>query len=276
MLSKRKPAATLVFAAVAGEEQGLYGSRHMASTYRNASVNVEGMLNNDIVGSSTGSRGESDPYTIRAFCEGVIGAQTGQRLPQGGENDTPARELGRFISEVAANKHTGMNISMIYRRDRFHRSGDHSSFLDQGYAAAVRFTEPNENFAHQHQNVRIEDGLQYGDLPDFVDFDYVARVAKVNMATLWSLGNSPGTVTNASIAPILSNDSKLSWTAVRSSGLKGYEVVWRPSIAPLWTHSIYVGNVTTVTLPLSKDNVIFGIRAIGTNGYKGPASIPFI
>ncbi|KAG7126199.1 zinc metalloprotease like protein [Verticillium longisporum] len=157
VLAKRKPAATIVFAAVAGEEQGLLGAQFMAQTFKNASVNVEGMLNVDLVGSSVGSRGEEEPNTVRLFCQGPplteTPAQASQRLSIGGENDSPARQLGRFITEVAANKFTDMRVAMIYRLDRFLRGGDHRPFLEAGYAA-VRFTEPNENFDHQHQDTR--------------------------------------------------------------------------------------------------------------------------
>jgi hypothetical protein len=278
VMAKRKPRATLVFAAVAGEEQGLYGSAFMAQSYRNASVNVEAMLNNDIVGSSIGSRGEKDPNTVRVFCQGPppteSASQVSTRLSIGGENDSPARELGRFIKEVASNNATGMQISMIYRLDRYLRGGDHRSFLEQGYAA-VRFTEPNENFDHQHQDLRVEDGKQYGDLPEFVDFDYVARVARVNLATMWSLASAPEGVRNTTVnSTLLSNDSQLRWLPVRSPDVKGYEIVWRPTDASLWTHSLYVGNVTTFTVPLTKDNVIFGVRSVGQNEYRSPATIP--
>lgn len=167
IMSKHKHAATIVFAAVAGEEQGLLGANFMAQTYKNASRNIEGVLNVDLVGSSTGSRGEREPNTVRMFCQGPplteSDSDTNTRLTIGGENDSPARNLGRFISEVATNKYTEMKIAMIYRLDRFLRGGDHRPFLEAGFSA-VRFTEPNEDFNHQHQDTRVENGIQYGDL----------------------------------------------------------------------------------------------------------------
>ncbi|KAF2502497.1 putative zinc metalloprotease [Lophium mytilinum] len=279
VMASKKPKATIIFGAVAGEEQGLYGSAFLAQTLKNASTNVEGMLNNDIVGSSTGDRKQKDPFTIRVFAQGPplteSTAKTAQRLTIGAENDSPARELARFSTEVAANNATGMDIAIVYRLDRYLRGGDHSSFLQQGYAA-VRYTEPNENFAHQHQDVRIEDGVQFGDLPEFVDYEYVARVARVNLATMWSLANAPGIVQNVTVnSTLLSNDSQFSWLSSNDTSLHGYEIVWRPTTAPLWTHMVPVGKVNTVTLPLSKDNVLFGVRAVGSNGYKSPAVIPF-
>jgi hypothetical protein len=278
IMATRKPKATMIFGAVAGEEQNLYGSGFLAQTLKNSSTNVEAMFTNDIIGSSTGDKGQNDPYTVRLFCQGPPLTESStvaaQRLTIGGENDSPARELGRFAVEVAANNATGMNIAIIYRLDRYLRGGDHSSFLQQGYAAA-RWTEPNENFAHQHQDVRVVNGTQYGDLPEFVDYEYVARVAKVNLATIWSLANAPGKVRNVTVdTTALDNNSRFSWVN-NDTDVAQYEVVWRPTDAPLWTHMLSVGNVKTASVPLSKDNVIFGIRAVGKNGYKSPASFPF-
>ncbi|KAF2456037.1 putative zinc metalloprotease [Lineolata rhizophorae] len=281
ILAPTHPKATLYFGAVAGEEQGLLGSNFMAETFANASVNVQAMFTNDIVGSSTGSRGEKDPYTIRLFAQGPppteSAEQTELRLTLGLENDSPARELARFAHEVAANDATGMDVAVIYRLDRYLRGGDHRSFLESGYAAA-RFTEPNENFDHQHQDVRVENGTQYGDLLEFVDFEYVARVAKVNLATMWSLANAPGRATNVTIdTSDLTNNSTLSWNAPLDGDgeVAGYEIVWRSTNEPFWTHVVDIGMATTATVTLSKDNAIFGVRCVGTNGYKSPAVVPF-
>ncbi|EMD93710.1 hypothetical protein COCC4DRAFT_85267 [Bipolaris maydis ATCC 48331] len=279
ILSKHQPKSTIILGAVAGEEQNLYGSTYLAETLRNSSTNVEGMLNCDIVGSSTGDRGQKDPFTIRVFAEGV--SLTGidnitpaRRLQIGGDSDTSARELARFSAEVAANDATGMNIAIIYRLDRFLRGGDHTGFLRAGYPA-IRYTEPNENFAHQHQDIRTENGTVYGDLIEFVDFEYTARVGKVNLATLWSLSQAPGMPKNVTIdTTILDNDSRIKWINSDSPDVAGYEVVWRPTTASLWTHTVDVGKVGFVVLPLSKDNVIFGVRTVGTNGYKSQAVYP--
>jgi len=280
ILASTSPKATIIF-AVASEEQGLQGSAYLAKSLKNSSIKIEAMLNNDIVGSSTGDRNQKDPFTTRLFAQGTpltepnFTQQT--RLKLGLENDSPTRELARFTKSVAENNATGMtNIAIIYRLDRYLRGGDHASFLAQGYPA-IRFTEPNENFAHQHQDVRVEGGLQFGDLPEFVDFEYVARVARMNMATLWSLSNGPGVPMNVSIdTATLDNDSVLKWGKEDSgSDVTSYEVVWRVTDAPLWTHVVDVGKVYTVSLPLSKDNVIFGVRAVAGNGYKSMAVVPF-
>ncbi|KAG8627077.1 hypothetical protein KVT40_004560 [Elsinoe batatas] len=279
IVATRDPKATMVFTAVAGEEQSLFGSGFQAQTYRNASVDVQGMYTNDIIGASKGDRGQSDKFTIRLFAQGPPTTETtavrNQRLTIGGENDSPARELGRFIAEVGANEYTEMNVGVVYRLDRYLRGGDHRSYLEAGYPA-VRFTEPNEVFEHQHQDVRVQDGVQYGDLPEFCDFEYIARVGKVNLAAMWSQANAPGTPTGVVVnATALSNDSILKWNPSNETSLASYEVVWRPTNNPFWTNSVDVGRVSGVTLPISKDNTIFGVRAVGTNGYKSPASFPF-
>ncbi|EEP76572.1 conserved hypothetical protein [Uncinocarpus reesii 1704] len=284
-----RPRATLVFAAVAGEEQGLYGSRFLAETYRNKSANIEGMFTNDIVGSSTADDGTRDPHVVRLFGQGLPPLtvedqkQRETRLTIGGENDTPARQLSRFVKETAENEHTDMRVSVIYRLDRYLRGGDHRPFLEAGYPAA-RFTEPHENFAHQHQDVRVETDpktgrkKQYGDLPEFCDFRYIARVGKVNAAALWSLANSPGMPRNVRVSTRdLSNDSKFFWDPPvgGNEGVGGYEIVWRSTVAPFWTHVLDVGMAREATVDLSKDNVIFGIRARGKNGERGVAVLPF-
>jgi hypothetical protein len=279
ILATRQTKATIIFTAVASEEQGLQGSAYLASTLKNASVNVEAMLNNDIVGSSTGDKGQKEPFTLRVFAQGPPLTEPpsilAKRLSLGLENDSAARELARFTKEVAQNNVTGMNeIAIIYRLDRYLRGGDHSSFLAQGYPA-IRFTEPNENFAHQHQDVRVENGKQYGDLTEFVDFEFVARVAKVNLATLWSLVEGPGVPRNVKVDTTnLDNNSSIRW--MKGAGeVAGYEIVWRPTDASNWMYVLEVGLVNSYTLALSKDNVIFGVRAVGSNGYKSMAVVPF-
>ncbi|KAH0580741.1 hypothetical protein H2248_002226 [Termitomyces sp. 'cryptogamus'] len=272
------PKATIMFAAVAGEEQGLYGSNFMAQTLKDAGMDVQGMLDNDIVGSPNGDVGTpSAPFDIRMFVQGIPSSETSAeistRASVGGENDSPARQLGRFVSEVAQNAVTQMNVHSIWRPDRFLRGGDHLSFLKAGFPA-VRFTEPQENFAHQHQDVRVVDGVQFGDLPEFVDYDYVARVGKVNGAALWSLAQAPGTPKNVKLdTSALTNNSTLSWTLDPAAD-GGYEILWRMSDEPAWRYVISVGQVSSATVLLSKDNVDFGVRAVGNNGFKSPAAYP--
>jgi hypothetical protein len=278
VMSKRKPEATIVFAAVAGEEQGLHGARHMATQYKAANADIQAMFTNDIVGSSKADDGTRDPRTIRLFAEGVPTAETpaqaNVRRSVGGENDSSSRQLSRFVRSVAVNDATGMDVRVIYRRDRYLRGGDHIPFLEQAYPAA-RFTEPNEDYAHQHQDVKVVDGKQFGDLPEFCDFPYIARVARVNGATLWSLANAPGTPKNVKVnTSQLTNDTDLLWDRGSEADLAGYEVVWRETTASDWTHAINVGDVTTAKIDLSKDNVFFGVRAYDNAGHRSPVAFP--
>jgi hypothetical protein len=278
LMATRRPAATIVFAAVAGEEQGLYGSGHMAQLFKAANADVQGMFTNDIIGASLADDGTREESTVRLFAEGVptseTPAQAAIRQSVGGENDSPARQLARFVRDVGQNDATGMAVRVIYRRDRYLRGGDHIPFLQQGYPAA-RFTEPNENFAHQHQDVRVENGVQFGDLPQFCDFGYIARVARVNAAALWSLANGPGTPKNVKIrTAALTNDSTLVWDRGSEENLAGYEVLWRETTAPEWTHAVSVGDVVEATIDLSKDNVFLGVRAVDKAGRRSPVAFP--
>jgi Zn-dependent M28 family amino/carboxypeptidase len=276
VLATRAPEATIVFAAVAGEEQGLYGSDHMAQAYKDAGADIQAMFSNDIVGTGNAHDGTAaDPRTVRLFVEGVPTSETAAegsiRKSVGGENDGPSRQLGRFVGDLPQ---TGMRVRQIWRRDRYLRGSDHVSFLLRGYPAA-RFTEPRENFAHEHQNVRVENGVQYGDLIEFCDFAYIAGVARVNAAALWSLAQAPGTPKGVVIDTTqLTNETTLIWQAGTEPDLAGYEVVWRETTAADWTHTIAVGKVTTATIDLSKDNVQFGVRAVDTHGNRSPVAAP--
>ncbi|KOX07100.1 aminopeptidase [Micromonospora sp. NRRL B-16802] len=278
LMATRPTAATIVFAAVAAEEQGLYGSAYLAQQLKAAGADVQGMFSDDIVGSSTADDGTRDPYSVRLFAEGVPTAETPAeattRQSVGGENDSPSRQLARFVRDVADNDDTGMRVRVIYRRDRYLRGSDHISFLREGWPAA-RFTEPNEDFAHQHQDVRVQDGKQYGDLPEFCDYKYIARVARVNGAALWSLAQAPGTPKGAIIVTTdLTNNTTLRWQRGDEPDLTGYEVVWRETTAAEWQRVIPVGDVTEVSIDLSKDNVFFGIRAVNHNGLRSPVAFP--
>jgi hypothetical protein len=237
-------------------------------------MDVEGMLDNDIVGNADGR-----PHTVRLFSEGVPSDETKEeaaiRQSVGGENDSPARQLARYVKEVGQNDATGMKVALIFRRDRYLRGGDQIPFLENGYRSAVRFTEWRENFHHEHQNVRFENGIQYGDLPRFVEFEYAAGVARVNGATLAALASAPASPKNAQIvATQLTNKTTLTWQANTEPDLAGYRVVWRTTTAPTWQHSRFVGNVTQATLNLSKDDYFFGVRAVDTHGNMSPVTFP--
>ncbi|HEX5118597.1 MAG TPA: M28 family metallopeptidase [Pseudonocardiaceae bacterium] len=278
VMATRESKATIVLAAVAGEEEGVFGSTFMAQQFKAAGADIQGMFSNDIIGSPVGDDGLVDPHALRLFAEGVPDTETPNqravRQADGGENDGPSRQLARFVTNVANNSDTDMQAHIIYRRDRFLRGSDHLPFLARGYPAG-RFTEPHENFAHQHQDVRVVDGVQFGDLIEFVDFDFLPRATRVNVAAMWSLANGPGTPKNAQLAdPVLTNSSTLSWAASTDPDIAGYEIVWRPCTEPDWTNVIAVGNVTTVTVPLAKDNVFLGVRAVDTAGRHSPVAFP--
>jgi hypothetical protein len=286
LFAARKFPGTLVFATVAGEEQGLFGSAHMAAQMSAAGNDVQGMFSNDIVGASHAFDGtKPDPFTVRMFVEGVPTAATPNDIAllqsTGGENDSKSRQLGRFATAAAPFNLTKMNIRTIWRRDRFLRASDHVSFESLGYPAA-RFTEPRENFNHEHQNVQVVNGVQFGDLIQFVDFDYVARVTAVNAATVWALATAPSTPKSLQIHTTPpagfagTNQTTLTWNANPESNLANYEVVMRESTAADWTDTIDVGNVTTVTLDISKDNVQFGLRAVDTAGNRSPVAFPAV
>lgn len=274
VLSKLKFRATIIFLTVAGEEQGLDGSSHFAEMAKSQGWDIEAVLNNDIVGGDRSP--EQDPGVVRVFSEGVPLAASDADLRQirnlGGESDSTSRELARYIAETGRTYDVGVKPMLIFRLDRYLRGGDHSSFNRGGFAA-VRFTEFREDYHHQHQNVRTENGIEYGDLPKFVDFDYVASVARLNAATLASLASAPAPPTNVRLlTKELQNDSTLTWQP--SAGAAGYEILWRATTSPEWEHSQAAGNVTTITLNQSKDNVIFAVRAVDKAGHRSLPSVP--
>ncbi len=294
-LSKLKLSGTIVFAAVAGEEQGLMGSRHLAKLARSEGWPLEAVLNDDIVGGDTtpGDVGE-DKTAVRLFSENIPATATpeeqAQTLGLGAENDSPSRELARSITELspayfpdtmrrppARNGVRSMMIMrlpafhpvLVLRRDRYLRGGDHSSFNAEGFAA-VRFTEWRENFDHQHQTLRTEAGVEYGDYLKYVDFNYVANVARLNAMALASLAGAPSQPQHVQVlTKALDNNTELIWepSAFTPPGTT-YEVVWRDTTATLWQHSMSAGTATRLKLAVSKDNVLFGVRAVASNGQR--------
>ncbi|HTW56815.1 MAG TPA: M28 family metallopeptidase [Terriglobales bacterium] len=276
VLSRMKFPATIIFLTVAGEEQGLNGSHHFAKMAKDEGWDLEAALNNDIVGGDKSA--EQDHSVVRVFSEGVPAAASEQDLRRiralGGENDSGSRQLARYIAEVSRAYDAGVKPVLIFRLDRYLRGGDHYSFNQQGFSA-VRFTEFREDFHHQHQNVRMENGIQYGDLAKFVDFDYVARVARLNAATLASLASAPAPPAEVHLlAKELENDSTLTWQASPGGLAAEYEVLWRATSSPEWEHVQNVGSVTRATMKLSKDNVIFAVRSVDRAGHRSLAVVP--
>lgn len=279
VMAKHQFDATVIFAVFAGEEQGTYGSINFASRLKAAGTNVAGMFSNDIVGSSLGQNGVRDRRDLRVFAEGPSPQETPQqaaiRRTMGGENDTPPRELARFVREAAQAAVPKMNVWIIYRRDRFLRGTDDGPFLDQGYPG-LRMTEPNEDYRHEHQDVRDENGVPFGDRLQFVDFDYVANVARVNVSALAGLANGPAAPSGVKVeASTLTVDTTLMWQPNTEPDLKGYEIVYRDTTAPYWQHTIWVGNVTNFTVKgITKDNFLFGVRAVDKNGNRSVVTFP--
>jgi hypothetical protein len=276
VLSKLKFPGTIIFLTVAGEEQGLYGSKHFAEYAKSQGWDIEAALNNDIVGGDK-SAGQN-PKVVRVFSESIPDGVTESQLRMigalGGESDSASRELARYIAQTARAYQTEVSPLLEFRRDRFLRGGDHISFNEQGFPA-VRFTEYRENFNRQHQNVRTENGIEYGDLPKDVDYDYVANVARLNAAALAELASAPGSPRMVRIeTKELVNDSTLLWEPPTDGRETGYEVLWRATSVPDWEHSQSVGKETRATLPVSKDNVIFAVQSIDEAGHKSRPIVP--
>jgi hypothetical protein len=242
-------------------------------------MNIEAMFTNDIVGGVTTMKNSAFRKRVRVFSEGVPSnetpAEANTRRSVGGENDSSSRQLARYIKEQSDRYLKGFGAWMIYRRDRYGRGGDHIPFLERGFAA-VRFTEPDEDYTHQHQNVRTVEGKFYGDTIEYVDFEYTANVARVNLTALASLALAPAKPRNVGIITGgLTNDTVLKWDANKDQDLVGYEVVYRDTTAAEWTGSIPVGNVLTYTAKaMSKDNYFFGVRSVDRSGNKSPVVYP--
>ena len=280
VMSKRKFDATIVFMTVPGEEQGLLGARYFAEQAVQTKMNIEGMFTNDIIGGVTTQKNSANRNKVRVFSEGVPSNETeaegNTRRSVGGENDSSSRQLARFIKEQSDRYLKNFSVWMIYRRDRYLRGGDHIPFLEKGFTA-VRITESDEDYTHQHQNVRTENGVFYGDTPEYVDFEYVANVTRVNMIALASLALAPAKPKNVAIVTArLTNDTDLKWDALTDADLAGYEIVWRETTSAVWTNSVFVpATATTYTAKaMSKDNYFFGVRAVDKDGNKSPVVYP--
>ncbi|BDE07336.1 aminopeptidase [Vulcanimicrobium alpinum] len=264
--------ATVVFACFDAEEQGLFGSAHYAKTLKDAHVDVQGDINNDIIGASVGDDGIKRDNVVRIFSEALPPGTDPARINVvGGENDSPSRELARFAKETGDAYPTGLHGLIVYRADRFLRGGDHESFNAEGFPA-IRYVEPVETFAHQHQDVRVEAGVQYGDLLQYEDFDYLARVTRYNIATVASLALAPAPPKATIETKVLTNDTTLTWTAVPRA--VRYEIVRRATSDALWTDVQDAGNAATATLKFSKDNWLFGVRSVDAQGHRSVAAYP--
>jgi hypothetical protein len=277
-MSQKKFPCTIIFMAVQGEEQGLVGARHMANKIKSSGQNLIAMFNNDIVGNSIASEtGDKNDKTIRIFSEMIPALesddQTAARNSLKAENDSPSRQLARYIKEISEPYVRGFTVTLNARPDRFLRGGDHTPFNQLGFTA-VRFTEFNENFTHQHQNVRVENNIQYGDLPEFVDYPYAANVARINLASMASIAKAPASPQSVKMKINLDNMTYLTWEAPTSGPKpKGYYVLVRETFQPTWEKKIFV-NGTSVEIPMSKDNYFFAVQSVGDSGHLSQIVMP--
>jgi Zn-dependent M28 family amino/carboxypeptidase len=276
VLSKYKFRATLVFAALSGEEQGLYGGKVLAEYAKQRHWQVETDINNDIVGNSRGQNGVIDNTVVRVFSEGTKSAETlaqaNYRRYHGGEVDSPSRNVARYMDALAGNYLTSFRVAMVYRTDRYGRGGDQVPFLEAGFPA-VRVTEAHEDYTHQHQDLRVENGVHYGDTIAGVDFTYLAQVARLDAITMASLANAPAPPAGVDTEGAVKSDTTITWQPVPAAA--SYRVWWRNTLAPQWQKSYAAGDATMLVL---KDVVIddgfFGVGAISADGWASPVVFP--
>ncbi len=291
VLSKEKLDSTVVLMATTGEEQGLFGAKLHAQRLHEVGADVRAVLNNDTVGDPyghyepTSEQGAWARTRVRVFSEGLpVHPQRAtpeelKRIAQtGAENDSDARAIARYMLDVAEAHDLPVEPMMIYRNDRFLRGGDHTAFLEAGFPAAVRITVPYEDYSRQHQDVRVENDVPHGDVASYIDGDYLAGVTKLNLATLAHLANAPSAPGDVRvIVADLTNDTTLRWNASPEPDVAGYEVVRRETTSPTWqfVHAVDGGaSATEATLPYTKDNFLFGVRAFDKDGYRSPVVFP--
>ncbi len=272
VLSKHKFRATIVYGVLSGEEQGLYGGKVIADYAKQQGWQVETDLNNDIVGNTHGEDGVNDNTTVRVFSEGTKSGETLEqakyRRYHGGEVDSPSRNVARFMAQLGEENLTNFHVDMVYRTDRYGRGGDQVPFLEAGYPA-VRVTEAHENYTRQHQDLRTENGIHYGDTIDGVDFAYLAQVARLDALTLAALAAAPAPPSGVDIEGAVATDTTIHWQQV--AGAAGYRVWWRDTTAPQWQHSRWVGDVTKATLKdIVVDDAFFGVSAVAADGFASP------
>jgi Zn-dependent M28 family amino/carboxypeptidase len=279
LLSKRKFAATIVYGVLSGEEQGLYGGKVLADYAREKGWQVEADLNNDIIGNSHGQDGVNDNSVVRVFSEGTKALETpeqaSKRRYNGGELDSPSRNLARFVAGLADRHLVNLRVNMVYRTDRYGRGGDQVEFLEHGYPA-LRLTEPHEDYRNEHQDLRTEAGVRYGDTIDRVDFDYLAQVTRLNAITLAALASAPAPVRGVAIGGAVTTDTVMTWTP--QPGVASYRVWWRDTTAPQWQHSrTFAAQVDpghAVLKNIDLDDFFFGVSAISADGWESPVTFP--
>lgn len=278
IMSKQSFPATILFVAFSGEEQGLLGAEHLADTARKGNWNIEAMLNNDIMGSNNSNETNIIENTkLRVFSEGLPYPELDKKAAglrsMGSENDGASRQLARYVKEIGERYVDNLEIVLVYRPDRFLRGGDQTPFLQKGYTA-VRITEMNENYNHQHQDVRKEKDIQYGDLPEFMDFEYLKKNTAVNLVNLANLAKSPGLPQDVKVeVRNLTNSTLLTWSAPKAGKPKGYYVMMRETYQPFWQKKFFTTE-TSLRLPYSKDNYFFAVQAVSQDGNESLPVVP--
>jgi hypothetical protein len=279
VLSQYDFPVSIVYVGLSGEEQGLYGGKHLAKKAKNEGWDIIGIINNDMIGNIHGIDGVIDNGTFRVFSEAISMTLTEKEKRAmrfyGGEVDGPSRQLARYIDRITDDYMTNLDAIMIYRLDRFGRGGHHRPFNDEGFTG-VRIMETHENYNRQHQDLREEDGIQYGDVIEWVDFDYAARLTAVNALTLAALASAPEAPKNLSIGGAVEPSTRLQWDASDDPTLAGYKVYWRKTTSPQWEHSIYIGKKNSHVLEnLVIDNYLFGVSSVGSNGAESLVTFPY-
>ncbi len=280
IMSKHQFAATIIFVTVSGEEQGLLGAYYLANKAKKEGWQIEAVLNNDIMGSNNSNETNIiDNTKIRVFSEGLPAYETEKQAKlirqMGWENDGKARQLARYIKEIGERYVANIEVKLVYRNDRFLRGGDHTPFVEQGFAA-VRFTEMNENYTRQHQDVRIENNIEYGDVEQHIDYEYLRKNTAINLCNLANLAKAPPMPIEVKIeTKRLSNYTQLSWKAPKTGLLKGYYILMRETTNAFWEKKIFT-TTTSFQLPYSKDNYFFAVQSIGVDGNESLVVVPDI
>ena len=278
VLSKYKFPVSIIYVGLSGEEQGLYGGQHMAKVAKEAGWDIIGVINNDMIGNIHGIDGVIDNSTFRVFSEAISMDMTDRQKNAmryyGGEVDGPSRQLARYIDQLTDDYMTNLDAIMIYRLDRFGRGGHHKPFNDAGFTG-VRIMETHENYNRQHQDIREENGIAYGDVIEGVDFNYAAKLTAVNALTLAALASAPQAPQNVMIGGAVKPSTTLQWDAVDDADLSGYKIYWRDTTAPQWQKSIFIGKQTKWTLKnIVIDNYFFGVASVSNNGAESMVQFP--
>jgi hypothetical protein len=280
IMSKHRFSATIIFITVSGEEQGLLGAAYMAVKAKKENWNIEAVLNNDIMGSNNSSETNIiDNTRIRVFSEGLPAFETEKNAKQirqfGLENDGRSRQLARYVKEIGERYVENIDVVMVYRNDRFLRGGDHTPYVENGFTA-VRITEMNENYYHQHQDVRKENGIQYGDLPEFMDFEYLRKNTAINLSTLANLAKAPAMPEEVQIdVKKLGNFTYLLWKAPKAGKPKGYYVLMRETTSAIWQKKFFTSDLE-MKLPYSKDNYFFAVQSVNDTGNESLPVVPAV